>query len=204
MQKKEVKLDYLTNLEKHQTKNPISRVFLDNFLKTVIETLKTLGVGSILDVGCGEGFTLMRLKKEKIGTKLEGVDAVKASVEMGLKLHPELTLKMGDTYHLKYADDSFDIVLCTEVLEHLAKPSDALKELIRVSKKYVLVTVPNEPGFTISRILRGKNLLQLGAHPEHIQWWTGNGFKKFVSRQKGVKIRLVKYPIPWTMVLLEK
>lgn len=202
--KKEIKLEHLTNLEKHQTKNPISRIFLDNFLKTVVETIKPLGVKSILDVGCGEGFTLAKLKKEKSFQKLEGIDAVKESVEIGKKLHPDLLLKLGDIYDLDYKDNSFDILLCTEVLEHLAKPSEALKELIRVSKKYVMVTVPNEPWFTISRILRGKNLLKLGAHPEHIQWWTSSEFKKFVSKQKNVKIRLVKHPVPWTMVLLEK
>ena len=202
--KKEVKLDYLTNLEKHTTKNPISRLFLDNFLRTVIDTIKPLGVKSILDVGCGEGFTLSQLKKETSFQKLEGVDAVKESITVGKKLHPDLPLKLGDIYDLDYKDNSFDILLCTEVLEHLAKPADALKELIRVSKKYVLVTVPNEPWFTISRILRGKNLLQLGAHPEHIQWWTANEFKKFVGKQKAGKIRLQKYPFPWTMILLEK
>jgi ubiquinone/menaquinone biosynthesis C-methylase UbiE len=202
--KKEVKLDYLTNLEKHSTKNPISRLFLDNFLKTVVATVKPLGVKSILDVGCGEGFTLSRLKREKFFQKLEGIDAVKEAVAAGQKLHPDLTFKLGDIYRLAYKDDSFDILLCTEVLEHLGRPTDALKELIRVSKKYILVTVPNEPWFTISRILRGKNLLKLGAHPEHIQWWTSNNFQRFVSKQKGVKIRVIKHPTPWTMILLEK
>lgn len=202
--KKEVKLDYLTNLEKHTTKNPISRMFLDNFLKTVVDTIKPLSVKSVLDVGCGEGFTLATLKKEKFLQKLEGVDSVKESISMGKKLHPDIMMKLGDIYDLEYKDNSFDILLCTEVLEHLQNPHAALKELLRVSKRYVLVTVPNEPWFTISRILRGKNLLKLGAHPEHIQWWTSSAFHKFVSKQKGVKIRVRKFPFPWTMILLEK
>lgn len=218
----------LTNLEKHTTKNPIGRMFLDNFLTTVVMTIKPLDIESVLDVGCGEGFTLNRLQQEKIGKKLEGVDAVKESLAVGKKLHPQLSLKEGDIYNLRYSANSFDIVLCTEVLEHLQDPGKGLQELLRVSKRYALVTVPNEPWFTFQRIARLKNALHLGAHPEHIQHWTSGGFEKFVlnSRHSGlsrvsankdsgvagapqnddnqVKILVKKLPFPWTMLLLEK
>lgn len=199
-----------TNLEKHTTKNPIGRFFLNNFLSTVVDVVKPLNPQSILDVGCGEGFTLFRLEKEKIGEKLEGIDAVGEAIDIGKKLHPNLTLKTGDVYNLRYEDDSFDVVLCTEVLEHLEFPRKALKELIRVSQKYVLITVPNEPFFTWQRILRGKNILKLGAHPEHIQHWSAEGFEKFVKREKSlpagrqVKITAKRHPFPWTMLLLRK
>lgn len=202
--KKEVKLDNLTNLEKHTTRNPINRFFLDNFLRAVVRTIKPLNISSILDVGCGEGFTLATLKKEGIGKKLEGVDYVENALEIGKKLYPDLVLKKGDIYRLQYKADSFDLVLCTEVLEHLAEPEKGLRELVRVSKKYALVTVPNEPWFTFQRIARGKNLLKLGAHPEHIQWWTAGSFEAFVKKEKNVRLVLKKLPFPWTMVLLEK
>lgn len=38
---------------------------------------------------------------------------------------------------MPFQDRSFDIVICTEVLEHLEKPDAALKELIRIAKKFV-------------------------------------------------------------------
>jgi 2-polyprenyl-3-methyl-5-hydroxy-6-metoxy-1,4-benzoquinol methylase len=192
-----------TNFKKHKTKNPAGKFFVNRFLNTVISTIRPLQIDKILDAGCGEGFTLNRLQNEKIGKVYEGIDNLEDAITLGHELYPKLKLKKGDIYHLPYAENEFDLVICTEVLEHLENPKKALKELIRVSNKYVLLSVPNEPFFTIQRIGRLQNILRLGAHPEHIQHWTAPGFLKFV-KIRGVKIIARKFPTPWTMVLLKK
>ena len=109
----------------------------------------------------------------------------------------------GDIYKLPYKSNSFDLVVCTEVLEHLENPKKALRELIRVSGKYILLSVPNEPFFRLSNFLRGKNLPRWGNDIEHVQNWTSSGFAKFVNI-KGVKIIDKKHPFPWTIILLKK
>lgn len=192
-----------TNFEKHNTKNPIGRIFLNNFLKTVVKTIRPLNIDSVLDVGCGEGYTLARLQKEKIGKTYEGIEYDDTAVALAKKMNPKMTIKQGDIYKLPYKSNSFDLVICTEVLEHLENPKKAYRELIRVSKKYVLLSVPNEPFFTIQRIGRLQNVLHLGAHPEHIQHWTFSAFTKFVH-VRGVKLITRKFPIPWTMVVVKK
>ncbi len=192
-----------TNFEKHTTKNPIGKVFLNNFLNTVVKTIRPLNIDSVLDVGCGEGFTLARLKKEKIGKSYEGIEYDDNAIELGKKLYPTLVIKKGDIYKLPYKDNSFDLVICTEVLEHLENPKKAYRELIRVSRKYILLSVPNEPFFTIQRMARFQNILHLGAHPEHIQHWTLFAFTKFV-KVRDVKLVTRKFPIPWTMVVVKK
>ncbi len=192
-----------TNFEKHTTKNPIGKLFLNNFLNTVVKTTRPLNIEKVLDVGCGEGFTLARLKKEKIGKSFEGIDNLDESIEIAKKIHPDLDIKKGDIYKLPYKDNSFDLVICTEVLEHLENPRKAYRELLRVSRKYVLLSVPNEPFFTIQRIARFQNILHLGAHPEHIQHWTIRAFMKFVKIRE-VKLVTRKLPIPWTMVIIKK
>lgn len=192
-----------TNFEKHTTKNPIGKIFLENFLKTVIATTKLLNINTVLDVGCGEGFTLARLKAAKIGKTHEGIEKDETSIELGKKLYPTLSIQEGDIYKLPYKNNSFDLVVCTEVLEHLENPKKAYKELLRVSRKYVLLSVPNEPWFTFQRMARFQNLRHLGAHPEHIQHWGSRSFLKF-AKVKGVKIIEKKYPLPWTMVLVKK
>lgn len=192
-----------TNFEKHTTKNPIGRLFLDNFLKTAIASIKHLNIDSVLDVGCGEGFTLAKLKSAKIGKNYEGIEVDPTAIELGKKLYPSLNIKKGDIYDLPYKSNSFDLIICTEVLEHLENPKKAYKELLRVSRKYVLLSVPNEPWFTFQRMARFQNLLHFGAHPEHIQHWGSRSFLKF-AKIKGVKIIEKKYPLPWTMVLVKK
>lgn len=192
-----------TNYQKYKTKNPVGRVFLNNFLKTVVKTTKPLIINSVLDVGCGEGFTLDRLQKERIGKSYEGLEYSEEAIGLGKELYPKLHIRQGDIYQLPYENNSFDLVICTEVLEHLENPRKALKELVRVSNRFVLLSVPNEPFFTMQRIARFQNILHFGAHPEHIQHWTAPAFLKFV-KMRGVKRIALKFPIPWTMVLLKK
>ena len=191
-----------TNLEKHTTQNPISKFFLNNFRNLLLEQTKALHPNSILDVGAGEGFTLEALRKQKIAKKLEGIEYMEEALTLAKKLHPEVTIKKGNIYQLPYKANMFDVVICTEVLEHLDKPKSALAELKRVCKKYLLLSVPNEPLFTIQRILRGKNLLKLGAHPEHIQHWSPDAFEKFVAKQ--LTIVDAKTPLPWTLITAKK
>ncbi|MEK6852429.1 MAG: class I SAM-dependent methyltransferase, partial [Nanoarchaeota archaeon] len=121
-----------TNYEKHTTKNPVGKLFLNNFLNTVIKTIRPLNIDSVLDVGCGEGFTLARLQKEKIGKDYEGIERDGAAIELGSKLYPRLKITKGDIYKLPFKNNSFDLIVCTEVLEHLDNPRKAYKELIRV------------------------------------------------------------------------
>lgn len=191
-----------TNLTKHQNNNPISKFFLDNFKTLLLAKVRALKPDSILDVGAGEGFTLDMFRRSNVGKKLEGIEYMDEAIEFGKKLHPQVKIKKGDIYQLPYKDNSFDVIICTEVLEHLEDPAAALVELKRVTKKYIILSVPNEPLFTIQRFMRGKNMLKLGDHPEHIQHWSSGKFEKFVREHLAIKD--VSTPLPWTMITAKK
>jgi len=53
------------------------------------------------------------------------------------KLDHSITLNIN---RLPFADDSFDVVLCSEVLEHLVRPVEAIAELLRITRKYLIMT----------------------------------------------------------------
>lgn len=194
------------NYKKHTSGNPLKRYFINNFFKTLLFQIKDLDIESVLDVGCGEGFTLNKLQEEGIGKKWEGIDFSEEAIKIGKKLYPSLDLHKGDISNLEYKNSSFDLVCCAEVLEHLKEPEDGLKELLRVSKKYLILSVPNEPMFYLF------NYTQWGKDIGHINKWTSRRFKKFVQkniegqqpRGSESKVLSVKTPFPWTIVLLEK
>lgn len=165
--------------------------------------VKPLNVKKILDVGCGEGITLKRLEEEKIGQDHEGIDYSKDAIEIGKKIHPTLKIKIGNVYDLDYRDNAFDMTICTEVLEHLENPKKAVQEIKRVSSKYLVFSVPNEPFFIMANFLRGKYLKTLGNHPEHINHWTARGFERFLEKE-GLRIVKSKHPFAWTLVLAQK
>jgi ubiquinone/menaquinone biosynthesis C-methylase UbiE len=192
-----------TNYQKHTNRNPIQRLLISRFNKKLIDLAKFTKSSKVLDVGCGEGFFLVSLARNKVGKTYEGVDNSATAIKLGKKMYPTLDIKIGDIYNLPYKDDSFDLLICTEVLEHLKDPKKALSELKRVTKKYVIFSVPNEPFFILSNFFRGKYITRFGNHPEHINHWTYPGFKKFL-RKNGLKISIAKSPFPWTLILARK
>jgi len=185
------------NFKKHTSNNPLKKLFIYNFFGIILKLLKNLKVESVLDVGCGEGFTLNKLSENKIGKIYEGIDYSREAIAIGKKLYPNLDLKQGDVYKLPYKDESFDLVICSEVLEHLEEPEKGLRELIRVSKKYLLLSVPNEPLFYFF------NYTQWGKDIGHINKWTFLGFKRFIQKEN-LKIISFRTPFPWTVVLIKK
>lgn len=170
-----------TNFRKHTSSNPIQKYFIERFYASIFESVRTINPTTILDAGCGEGFMLERFRRLGIGTTLLGVDVSQDAIAIGQKLHPHLTIGYGDIYRLAYQDDSFDLVICSEVLEHLQYPDKAMAELVRVSKKYCLLSVPHEPFFTIVNFIRGKNWSRWGNDEGHINHWTKSAFISFVS-----------------------
>lgn len=191
------------NFKKHTSRNPLQKFLINNFYKNMIDVIKNLKISSILDAGCGEGFTLNKLYKNRIGKKLVGVDFLKTAIVLGRKIHPHLKLEQGTIYDLKFQNNSFDLVMATEVLEHLEDPKRALKELMRVSKKYILLSVPNEPFFMLANFLRGKNITRWGNDIEHIQHWSAWDFKRF-AESEDLKVISARHPFPWILLLLEK
>jgi ubiquinone/menaquinone biosynthesis C-methylase UbiE len=191
------------NFTKHTSKNPIQKFLINNFFSSLISLIKPLRADSILDAGCGEGFTMNKLLENNLAKKIEGIEYSNESVNFGKKLFPNLAIKQANIYELPYKDNAFDLIMCTEVLEHLEKPARALEEMLRVSKKYLVISVPNEPFFMLSNFLRGKNLSRLGNDIEHINHWNYPSFRKYLIKN-GIKIKKILFPYPWMLVLGEK
>jgi len=192
-----------SNLIKYQSSNPFQRYFITNFLRSITRIVETIQVHSVLDAGCGEGFVLSKFQHFNIGNVHIGIDTNKTAVALGHRLFPTLHIRQGSVYNTLFHDDSFDIVVCTEVLEHVRYPHKALNELVRVSGKYVLVSVPHEPWFCLANFLRGKYLFRFGNNPEHKHHWSKNSFIRLLQSHK-LKILHIVLPFPWILVLAKK
>jgi SAM-dependent methyltransferase len=95
------------------------------------------GVDSLLDVGCGDGRITNRLA-ERI-PRVVGVDASAVALS-----YVDTETRQGPVDRLDFPDDSFDLVACLEVIEHLTDGAleGCLAEIQRVARKYVLISVP--------------------------------------------------------------
>jgi SAM-dependent methyltransferase len=98
---------------------------------------------TLLDVGCGKGepveFINRRGKYFTVG--LDAFDPYLRQCHEN-KIHNAYI--QGDVCHLPFADSSFDVVICLEVLEHLERENGEklLKELERVASKQVILSTP--------------------------------------------------------------
>ncbi len=186
--------------EKYSSRNPISRYLVRNFFDKLVEVLD-MTEGKVLDVGAGAGDAYMFLPQE---IKRRGVVAVEpnaAYFERMSSIAPELEQVEGSIYELPFDDKSFDTVMCSEVLEHLTEPDKGMRELVRVCRRWLVVSVPREPMWRVLNIVRGAYLSRLGNTPDHLQHWTRRRFVQWVGGYAEVK--QVRCPLPWTIVLAE-
>lgn len=115
---------------------------------------KTFNNYSILDVGCRTTELKSLLKNY---TKYLGSDFQESHGIMKIDLNDKIPLE----------DNSFDIVTCLDVLEHLDNPHQALRELIRFAKYSLFITLPNMYHFSFRlRFLRGGGISGKYKFPE--------------------------------------
>jgi SAM-dependent methyltransferase len=189
------------NLQKYQNPNPIQQALINRFLAAISQQVSATNANSILDAGCGEGFATEYVRSQHPNRRFFGLDLDEAALACGRSWHPRIVGNRGDVFHLPFADNSFDLVLCLQVLEHLSEPGQALRELCRVSKCFCLLSVPHEPWFRLANFLRGKNLSCWGNDPEHIQNWSRGSFLRFV--QPYIDVVDAEGSFPWFIVLGE-
>lgn len=93
---------------------------------------------SVLDVGSGPGTITADLARIVAPGRVVGTDASADVVAQAAADHPaengiDLTFAVGDAYALDFGDGEFDVVHAHQVLQHLTRPVDALREFGRVA-----------------------------------------------------------------------
>lgn len=186
------------NEAKYRSNNPVVRYLVGRFLRRVSEVAATERPRRVLEVGCGEGIVLATLAARLPGTRFDGLELDEMALEQARVRCPGAKLVRGDACELPFGDQSFDLVVCLEVLEHLPEPGRALRELRRVARGGCLLSVPHEPFFRVGNLLRGKNVARLGDPSDHLQHWGARQFADFCGRELAVRIRTTAFP--WLIV----
>ncbi len=187
--------------DKYGTKNPIARALMKGFLGAVSGLYRQVAPRTVLEVGCGEGMLAHHLVTE--AHRPERFEACDLSLDRrATGLDPLIVFREASIYELPYEAGEFDLVVCCEVLEHLSDPARGLAEVLRVSKRPVLLSTPREPIWRAMNMARGKYLAELGNTPGHVQHWGRRGLISLVSAQ--AQVVACRTPLPWTVLLAEK
>ena len=144
----------------------------------------------ILDVGCGEGLTLEKLIARYPERNIFGIDTMAENV--AICQHFKLPVLQGSLYDLELSDESMDVCLMLEVIEHLDNVELALVNLRRVLRPGgdLIIVFPNDPVFKMARIIFFK-FKEAFADPGHLKQFTPKIIEKILA-QNGFEIIKVK------------
>lgn len=185
--------------DKYGSRNPVVRRLVDGFDRGLFGLLDLAGpVGSILEVGCGEGHVTAKLARRFPDATLLGTDFAPAIVEIARRAHPQLEFKTCSIYDIAELG-TWDLVVAPEVFEHLAEPGKALAAVAAAARRAVIVTVPREPLWRLLNLARGQYWTALGNTDGHVQHWSRGTLVKFLGG--ALEVEAVRTPLPWTQVL---
>ena len=122
------------------------------------QCLKKLEVSIFLDVGCAEGYYINLLSRIRSDLDCIGVDISSTYIKKAKLRNPGAEFVLCDAEFLPFRKRALDIVLCSEVLEHIPEYSRALKELLDVSNRFVILSFPGHS--FLYRILSKFSLLR--------------------------------------------
>jgi 2-polyprenyl-3-methyl-5-hydroxy-6-metoxy-1,4-benzoquinol methylase len=188
--------------DKYGSVNPLVRRLMGGFEASLEELLQMVKPSTVHEVGCGEGFWVMRWNEANIAARGSDFSAkviALAKQNAGQRGCTDNLFRVRSIYELDPVEDVADLIVCCEVLEHLSDPRAALLRLQQMKRSHLIFSVPREPLWRILNMVRMKYLSAWGNTPGHIQHWSKVGFVNFISEY--FHVLSVRTPLPWTMVL---
>jgi len=139
---------------------------------------------SFLDVGCGTGADWEQLQNADKKVKYKGIDYAPSILEGAKKMCPGAEFAVGDVNDLQEKDNSWDVVNCRHVINHTEYYEKPLKELLRVAKKRVILTL--HVPFSL------KDMDEIREYPPY-SWENAYDRGKFVKFLEGLDVKIVTF-----------
>lgn len=165
-------------VDKFKRKKVLPRV------EAVIAHLRDLEPTTLLDVGCGRGTALWPIMETFPNLAVTGTDAYEGR-GVGLRTMRDAGVgQIVDGLCLEaealtgVANKGFDVSICLEVLEHVVDPEKAAKELVRVTNRAVVVSVPSVKDW----------------NPDHVRLFTAGSLKNLWLRAGAKKVTVSEVP----------
>jgi ubiquinone/menaquinone biosynthesis C-methylase UbiE len=140
-------------------------------IEKLIEAAEIKESDKILEVGCGAGHILEKVRKGK----LYGIDISEIQIERTKKrMGDKVELKKAPGENIPYEDKFFDKILCSEVIEHVIDPREVLKEISRVMKDdgILSLSIPNEDVInSTKKFLKKTGLIKVIDNEKNTDGW---------------------------------
>lgn len=115
--------------------------FSRHLRRILLSLLDSLSYSTLLDVGCGQGSLLADIRENNPQSKLSGLDFSSDAIKLAKQKVPN-----GDFYELNitesYVKRKYDVVICSEVLEHIKNDEAAIQHLYRMTENFIIISSP--------------------------------------------------------------
>jgi SAM-dependent methyltransferase len=149
------------------------------------------GRSGLMEFGCGDGFLIEKITEKFITLRTHAVDISYTALRRARNRAPAASLIQSDAENTPFTGETFDIALCSEVLEHVPDDVGLLKEIFRILRPgaFFVLTTPNL--FTLRNVLRQK----IGREPkiefqEHLREYA---YRELVERITSTGFSIVKF-----------
>jgi trans-aconitate methyltransferase len=168
------------NLARRNTRRAYDRIYASDdllaeyvtderrrFYREVADRCAALRPSRAIDVGCGTGHLLRELVDRVDGIEVCGIDHAPHGIARAGELVPTARLEVADMYSFD-PGATFDLVICTEVLEHVPDPAGAMRRLVDLCAPggHIVVSVPDGAR---------------DAFEGHVNFWAEDAFEAFVD-----------------------
>ena len=157
----------------------------DAILKKIPETTQ-----KVLDLGCGDGFLSCRIAEK--GYQVTSFDLSLNRLKRFKEQAERLNIQQieGDIANVDLPTESFDLIVCSEVIEHLPNYKEVLSEVWRLLKKggYFIISVPNNQRL---KIISCPHCLKKFYEDDHVNSFTKETLSKDLI-SAGFKVEYVQ------------
>ena len=150
----------------------------------------------MLDVGCGPGLFLIEAKKR--GWEVYGTEFT--DNQLAYLNNKGINTLKGKLTNFSFEDELFDVIISSEVIEHINNPVEEMQYFHRLLRKGGLVYITT-PNFNAIERYFLKGAYEIIEYPEHLSYYTpktidllltNNGFKKLKITTTGISIARIK------------
>lgn len=182
---KQVPPDYY---QKGVASNFLQRFWHFNKLEQVVLGIKRHNASpkKILDVGSASGWFLNEVSHRFPDSKCVGIDVYRDAIRYGKIKYKNLNLLYADAHKLPFNNNTFDVVICCEVLEHVISAGRVLEEIRRVLKEDGVVIIEIDSGSWLFRFVWfwWTVLLKGVWRGAHLHSFSSSSLEKLFSKKK--------------------
>ncbi len=134
-------------------KNLFQKIWHRNKIKHAKKIIQNLTFSRCLDVGCASGYMISEISSAYPNSKYFGVDVYDKAIEYAKVKYPHIKFYQSAAEKMPFKENSFDLIISYETIEHVKGPRGFLSEIRRMLKKDGTLILAMDSGNILFRIV---------------------------------------------------